>query len=523
MKKPTLYLFLSLILSLLIACLVQYRVFFDHYAINDDVRNQIYWIARIREPELFKSDYIASYFTQSSFISPVLYSIYKVLSCCLDPLRISQLLPFVLVLFSTFFLFKIAEMSLNSRYALWVSYVFNLFIWGCSNLSGGLPRSFFYPLIFLFLWLYTTRNYIWMIPCLCLQCLIYPTVFFVSVLVIAIELILDRRKPEQKGKVFYSFAAIISGLFVLAYRYLKTPIDDKFGLLVNLKDALSMPEFYFDGRIKAFPFTYGLFSDHLVLQKLNEIVCNIHFKGFLLGAVLIFVLFLLRNKLLLYRTLLPRVIWSVFFSSVILYMLALIVIFYLYLPQRYLQYGVPVFFVFLVGGLLYQIDCSVEQKKKYRVILVAVSLLLISSLLWDDDLISLGQNKKMILRYLESLPSNVRIAAPIDISDNIPVFSHQSVFISQEANVPFHKKYYKEISSRMLAWNNAYYSDRPEVVEDFIQKNKIDYIIVDDNDFQSKSDNLLLKNIPDKCNPVLFNCYKVISGVQINQHRCLRK
>lgn len=509
--------------SLILACFIQHRVFFDHYAINDDVRNQIYWMARIREPELFKNDYIASYFTQSSFISPVLYCIYNILSCCLDPIRLSQILPFPLVLFATFFLFKIAEASLNSRYAFWVSYVFNLFVWSCSNLSGGLARAFFYPLTFLFLWLYTTRNYIWIIPCLCLQCLTYPTVFFVSVLMIIIELILDRRKPEQREKILYSLAAIVSGLFVLAYRYLKTPIDHKFGQLVNIKDALSMPEFYLNGRIKVFPFTYGLFSDHLVIQKLNEAVCSIHFKGFVLGAVLILVLFLLRKRLILYRTLLPRLIWSVFFSSIILYIFALIMMFYLYLPQRYLQYGVPVLLVFLAGGLLYQIDCSIESKKRYRLILMAISLLLIFSLFWEDDLISLGQNKKMILRYLQSLPGSATIAAPLNIADNIPAFSHKSIFISNESDVPFHKNYYKKISSRMLDWNNAYYSDKPEIVEDFIRGNKIDYIIVDHNDFQSKSDKFVLNNIPSKCHPIFFNCYKVIPGIQINQRRCLRK
>lgn len=80
---------LSLLFSLIVALIVERRVFSDPYAINDDVRNQIYWMAQIMQPSLFDHDYIAAYFTQPMLVSPALYAVYRFAGAWVTPLTLS--------------------------------------------------------------------------------------------------------------------------------------------------------------------------------------------------------------------------------------------------------------------------------------------------------------------------------------------------------------------------------------------------------------------------------------------------
>ena len=103
---------------------------------------------------------------------------------------------------------------------------------------------------------------------------------------------------------------------------------------------------------------------------------------------------------------------------------------------------------------------------------------------WKDDLIQISPKEKVIYNYLKLLPYDSVIAAPIKLADNIPVFSKKSVFVSYEAEIPFHKTYYKEMKSRINTWTKLYYSGNLLYLKRFLQKNKIDYIVIDKNDFK---------------------------------------
>ncbi len=525
MLKTNSRLIFSLLFSLFLACYVQHRVFFDLTAINDDIRNQIYWMARLIDPSLFPNDFIASYFTQNSLVSPVLYFLYKIAANWIDPVRFSQFIPFILVLISTFLLFKIAETYSNSHYAFWVTYIFNLFVWKISNLSGGLPRSFFYPFMFLFLWFYITERWIWLIPCFCLQCLIYPPIFFLSVGMVILELFLDRKKSFQSVKISYVLIAITIGLFVLYCRYSNYNSND-FGSLTTLKEALSMPEFYLDGRIKAFPLAYKLAHKELFLEGINNLLIGLHHRNLSFFSLCLLSLFFALIAIFFYKKDLfskycsiPRWIWSLSVASIIIYFLALIASFYLYLPQRYIQFGLPILLIFLSGSILYQFTSSSTLQKRYKVIVI-LCLLLISSHYWIEDLISIGPKGRNVLDYLKSVPKNALIAAPLKLADDIPAFSHRSILISYEANIPFHKKYYTEISSRIKDWNGAYYSNNSILIKDFVKKYNVDYLVIDQRDFQGKNSSLTLSQIPEACKLSQFGRYSILPGKKVYPGNC---
>src|SRR5436305_9375060 len=124
--RPDIALCGTLIISIGVATLVQWEALSNPMVINDDLRNQIYWMARQIDASLFPNDLIASYFSQPSLISPVLALIYGLGSHWMDPVRLSQLLPLLLAPLATFFVYRFAENQFGKQYGFLAAFAFNM-------------------------------------------------------------------------------------------------------------------------------------------------------------------------------------------------------------------------------------------------------------------------------------------------------------------------------------------------------------------------------------------------------------
>jgi len=523
MLKKNLLLFTSLIISFILACIVEHRIFTDYTAISDDVRNQIYWMARLIDPSLYPSDFIASYFTQPPLISPVVKFIYQFVSCWIDPMKFSQILPFILVIISTFFLFQATSFTRGIRYAFWVSFAFNLYIWTISGLPGGLPRGFFYPLFFYFLWIYESKNWKWLPFCFILQSLIYPVAFILSFSFLIFDLLINKRNSKNNLRSFQVCLAFFSGIAVLALRYIGS-FSHAFGELVTLKDVIKMPEFYADGRVNIIPIPHYLLKGKTIKYFITDIFPSaesfIAIIGFSLLVLVILYIIYKEKKLNHIKSILfiPKYIWILSIVSILLYFVSLTFLFYLYMPQRYIQYSLWLVLVFLGGNVLYQLDCFFKNKRSISVIM-AILALLVASVRWDDDLILIKEEEKKVYSFLLGTPKDSLIAAPIKLADNIPAFSKRSVLASYEANIPFHKGYYKELKERILDLDQAYFSKDLRSIKSFIREYGIDYIVIDDKNFKKRGD-AILDDIPDSCIEFKSGRYSVISKEKIDTISC---
>ncbi len=516
MLKTNSRLIFSLLFSFFLACYVQHRVFFDLTAINDDVRNQIYWMARLIDPALFPHDYIASYFTQSNLVSPFVSGLYFLAAHWVSPVRFSQFLPFALIFVSTFFLFKTAESFGGSKYAFWISFTFNIYIWILKNLAGGLPRAFFYPLFFLFLWLLVNKHWFWMIFCFSLQALIYPVCLFISQILLLVELFFDRKINKLKPiQVIFILLAFVSSFLVLGYRYFKNS-SSFFGHLVTFDEALLMPEFYSDGRVKIFPWAYRIFDlplNHINTSTFHMIITVLGLIALLCFGIASFALYKKLEKSILESLLIPRYIWNLLVISISLYVIAFISLFYLYIPKRYLYYTLPLLVIFFIGSIIHKIESYYSNlNKKYIAWVCALLILILFSFIWRDDLIHIGYNEKEIYNYLTLTPKDSLVAAPLRLSDNIPLFSHRSVLFSNEANIPFYTTYEEEIETRIKKWKRAYYARSSSNIKKFIQRYQIDYLVVDHKDFQTKTNSYFAQKIPNACKAFTVGDYIVVSA-----------
>jgi len=516
--KINIQLTLAILISLAITCFLESSVFTDRDAINDDVRNQIYWMAQQNDPELFQNDLIASYFSQSSTVSPILKAIYGLFPDSVDPKILSQFLPFVLVVIATFLLFKFAESIASARYAFWLCFIFNIYIWMVSNIPGGLPRAFFYPLLFSFFYFYARKHWLQLAIVFLLQTQIYPVVFFICASTLIIELLFDYKcKNIKNTQIYGSIAAIASGLAGLFYRFVLKH-SASFGPLTTVQEALTMPEFFIKGRIKAFLIPYEFVNGK---GSINELLSENHnfFVSVLIKSIVVipigFLCIMIYKKIIkpkVGKLIIPRIFYSCIISALILFAISSCVLFYLYLPSRYLEYCLPLVSIFVIGSFIYQLENIIPRfKPLFSVAIICISIWIISPS-WRNGLKSLDKNQKEIYTYLLTKPKNIMIAAPYSISSNVPAYAYRSVIVSHEAFIPFHKNYYSEMQTRREDLQNVYKTNDIAIVKAYIKKYNIDYFIVKKS---SKDKATFLSSVPQNCIDFQNEEYLLVSSLKV--------
>ncbi|HEY9686647.1 MAG TPA: hypothetical protein V6C52_06705 [Coleofasciculaceae cyanobacterium] len=487
---------ISLISCLCIAFYVERRVLFEPMAINDDVRNQVYWMLRVVDPSLFPNDLAAQYFSQPALVSPFLKSLYILGTQWLDPLQISQFLPFVLVVLATLFLFKFAAQCLNSRYAFWISLIFNIYIWQVANLSGGLPRAFFYPLLFLFLWLLSIKCWGWLVVCFLLQALIYPPVWFICLGLLVVELFINRKHFLANGrqKALVSLA-IVGSLLILVQRYGGEMNPYHFGALLTGEAAESMPELYDGGRVEVFRLQPNSANPGTLTEAIHDVLTRLPSLKDIYPLLIVMAGVLLWKRLLrksMGELTYPGMLWKLVMVSFALYTLAAAFLFIFYVPYRYIQYTLPFALVFFIGSVLYLLEQRLQALRPARLFQVAVSVILVIASIgsacwtWKPDLIKVYSDQKALYDYLGTVEKDAVISAPYTIASNIPTFARRSVLVDREVTIPFHIQYYQEMRRRLSDSMNAYYATEPGPVLHFIYTHHPDYVVLNQRDFKPK-------------------------------------
>jgi len=531
MKSTTTKLLATLI-SLGLAVFVEHRVFIDSYAINDDVRNQIYGMAKYLDPSYFANDYIAAYFTQSSMISPIVGFIYKSFSFFADPKLLTQYLPFILIMATTYFLFKASEIHAGPRYAFWISFTFNLYIWTMKYMAGGLARAFFYLLFFMFFYFLAKKAWKSLVVCFALQALIYPTACFLSLITLVVEKIRTSlrgkaeaiQKNSQDAKLdchappgLAMTASFLVSAIILYIRYIYFKVPG-FGPMTTFDQAITMPEFYLDGRACVFVVPFSFYQDGISL----ELIANGFIKFWdcsyiliLIIAALVLFYFISRKFFNVSKTTItsPNYLWSSAIASLSLFIIAYLNLFYLYLPHRYIAYTLPLVPIYLIGSLLFKLesDCS---KRPAITWVVAIVMVLTIAPLWREDLIHLTKGERKLHHFLETTPKQSMIAAPLKLASNIPAFAYRSVIASSETNIPFHQTYHKEVKTRVDNLAQLYATTDINYIRDFVQKYSIDYIVVD-TFLESLAETSPLRGIPESSQAYANKRYKVFNATKI--------
>ena len=162
------------------------------YVINDDVRQQIFWMQQWHDPTLFQNDLLADY--ARLYVPWGVKGLYWLASFVINPILFSKLLPGFLFVLLSATLYQIGLLTEDRRLGWFTVSVFWLMPFFLDNLSGGLARAFAAPLLALFWYFWLSGNSRGMALTMLLQALFIPYIFPICASGVIIAWILQKTR-----------------------------------------------------------------------------------------------------------------------------------------------------------------------------------------------------------------------------------------------------------------------------------------------------------------------------------------
>ncbi len=476
---------LNIILFFVVLFIMQYDGLTNYYNVDDDVR-YLFFINNF--PDNMQDNLIAQHFYGKWVTTTIYYSNFYIIgNKFIDFIVLGKIMGVLTFLLSAIFIYKLGKIIKNKRYALILTFLFILQPWLARPFQGGLSRSFAFLFLIAFLYYLIKKDRLKLSFVLLLEALIYPTGFLLSLAIFGLSLIDMKEKKIKlalkKNYIFFIFAILSFALILVPLNFINYGIKEQ----VTFKEASLSPEFYPGGSEPIFigpvPFTSNVKSMISTLTQLyafNLINRPIYLTPlFVLFALSI--IFIIAYGKRMFK--LPKEIYLLPIGSLILQSLAVLLLFRLHIPSRYVQYSIPLFLIIFLSHGIYLL--SIQKKLKY----IFAILLLILAAFYINKLILIPQYNpvycadKGIYDYLKTLPDDVLIAGhPVDMNC-IALFGEKRPFVMSMANSALLKDYYKIIRQRDFDFFSAYYSSDKKQVRDFCKKNSITHIVVNKEHF----------------------------------------
>lgn len=506
------------------------EAFTNPFLINDDVRQQIYWMQQWQDPELFQNDLLTEY--AKEYVPLGIKVIYRVASLFVSPVLFTNILTGILFVMTAGFLFGLGLEFRDDPTAVLVVCVYFLFGGFLGKMAGGLSRTFVWPLLTAYLF-FLVRNRpgaagsvilaaSFLNPYAFLLCFFTHGTFLLHnygkdlmkcvvtegpALVTQIKGWVFRRgeasaleppKPcaaasqgaESCGLTLRTFmrwnVPVVIGLLVLVMGHVLLP-SNSFGTLVSRADMAGMVEYSAQGRYQIQP------VPSFVSELIRPWIFDLPFRewGAVAGWISVFLLIALIVFTL--RHWQPVVSWSGFRifcylvpASLLLYVLACIFLMKLFVPRRYVEYTLNLFYCM---GTAVFIRVAIEHLQWRRIafpLLSTVLILFAVVRLHNLELYDYS-GQEDLYRFLQSTPKTSLIAGHPELMDNIPTFARRKAFVTYELSHTWIQPYWSTIKKRTFDLFKAYYADNPEAVRNFCRTYGISYFIVRDEDFPSEN------------------------------------
>jgi hypothetical protein len=504
-KSRNFWFLLSCLLPLYYGIISLINAFSHPYLIQDDARQHIFWMHRFVDPTLFPNDIIADYFQT---INPVGYGAFYhfMAQLGIEPLLLAKLLPIALGFITSVYCFGVVMQLFPVPFAAFLTtIILNQGLWMRDEIITGTSRAFLYPLFLAFIYYLLKKSFIPCMISLALQAVFYPPLALVEAGTLLMRLVQWQRwKPRlSRDRSHYIFGIIGAGLaiaLILGF----FPRLGTFAPMITAAQMQAMPEFGAGGRLGYFNQDFWqtwISGDSAILPQFVPpiILLSVFFPIFQKGSSLAN---LISPKITLLRDLL--------YASLVLFLLAHILLPRLYFPSRFTGHSFWLVMVILSGigitlGLeklrIWSIHKGINQRKVQatrcfadtaRVALTTIFILanllipIVPNLFLKGQAQIIGGAPK-IYQFFAQQPKDILIASLAEEVDNIPAFSKRSILVSKEYALPFHQGYYNPIRQRAIDLINAQYSPSLPVLQDFIKKYKIDFLLVDRNAFQPEA------------------------------------
>lgn len=491
------------------------------YVVNEDVRQQIYWMQEWNEPGIFDDDLLTRY--AKNYVPWGVQFVYGLGSFAMNPVQFTKVLTGILFISIAGLLLVLARGLGDDLTALYTVCFYFLMAFFISRISGGLSRGFGLLLLIAYLIFMARDRLLEAGMMLLLQSLFNPYIFvlcFVThVLFVAhahgrrligrlAELARassmrdrqalgteqpTRRASEPRGltpaeirRMALTVLPVLGGVALMGAKYVRLK-SDEFGDLVTRADIVNKIEYTALGRFELLP------PSGLLLDFIRPLAYDAPLEVWpgtgpwfwvFLAVFLVILVFTLGKHTVNMAGF--RVFAYLLGAAGILYAASSVLLMRLFLPSRYIEYPLAVFYCLLLAVSLRVITKKLISRRVAFPVVTSLTVALGAILLYDQSVMDYSGNA-MLLRYLRSTPRTSLIAGHPQVMDNIPTFAARKAFITYELSHTWYKKYWEVIKKRTYDFFQAYYSEDPEAIRRFCRQNGIDYLLVRESDFSPEA------------------------------------
>lgn len=462
------------------------RQLLDPFFINDDVRQQVFWMQRWLDPDLYPDSIWVEY--ASLYVPPGVkafhYALIKGLG--LTPFTSSKALTGLLFTALGLGMFRLGR-------ALWdvgLGFACLAGVWLLPfflyNMSGGLSRSFVAPLLAWWAAGVTgqsrrTQAVVLLAAALCAPyaCLILLTAAGLAWLA--------RLAGRAKHVVFpvklVDYALVLASAGIVLATSMAFDAAG-FGPLVSRADMAGRPEFGPLGRYEIYP-EPGVFLD-LVYYPFERV--GLFLEGGLLTGIVTLVVILASalylSRKVPWRQLAPRLAGMGFLlaASLALYAAAKIVLLKLFVPDRYISYT---WYIVITLGLALPARFGLDALWRRKTLAAGLVCLAAALGMWrlsGSGLFSYAAEAPLAA-WAQTTAKNAVVAAPPKTADAVMTFGQRNVLASYKLAHVWAKGFWNRMEERYSRFFAAYYGDDPQAVRQLATDFGVDYLVVDEADF----------------------------------------
>jgi hypothetical protein len=480
------WLFCSLVTAILFGFSGLKIAFQSPNIIQDDARQYLFWMQQFYNNNLFQNDLIADYFQS---VTPIGFTtLYKLIAYLgIDIFFFNKISTLILGLATTIYCFLVCLAIFPIPFAGFISsLLLNQNLWMVDDLSSGTPRAYIYVLVLAFLYYLLRQNLSFCLFFIVLQGLFYPQAILISVLVLSLRIILNKRANKSSRIEFW---CLLIGVIILVIYNFKI---SSFAPVITTDRAKLLPEFLPGGRSAFFVDRWYQFwltdrrSGFFPIEWQYSLMCAYGLSLWCLSKF--------PNRFPLVSQIKPKIviILELFLASVCLFFLAHLLLFKLHLPGRYTHHTLRII-IALIDGITITVifDRAIDKIGNTLLTKSIAFIILLCALLYPTYAVQsyperLGYvtgESQQLYQFLRQQPSNTLIATLSKEADFIPSLAARSVLVAEEYAIPYHQRYYQQIRQRIKDLITAQYSSEPKAVADIIDKYNLSLWLLDRNAF----------------------------------------
>ncbi len=486
---------LSMTFAVIYGLMALKKAFANSLSIQDDARQHIFWMQRFFNPDLFPNDLIADYFQS---VAPAGYTwLYKSAATIgINPLLLAKIIPLILGLICTYYIFRICLEILPVPMAGFISaLVMNQAIWMKDDVASATPRAFVYPFFLAFLYYLLRGSLVRMGIAITLVGLFYPHYVFIASGILILRLICWRNgrfqfSSEKRDFLFCKVGLGTAFFVLLPYAF----TSSEFGPTRSRESAMQLREFYPNGRSTFFhvhPKDFWLTGKRSGIFPKSLFTPATQCVGLLLPFLLPF-----RFTFPLVKNLTSG-IWllvHLLVSSLAMFFIAHALLFHLHLPSRYtglsfriiIALTTAIALTLILDALFNWAENRQNNSVKYQTMisltltsLVMASLLLYPAFVKGFPLVKYKVGRATDLyKFFQKQPEDILIASLSEEVNLLPTFAQRSILLGREYAIPYQVGYYNQFRQRTIDLITAQYSSDLADVKNFIQKYGIEFWMV---------------------------------------------